>query len=143
MKQSIPILLIAVVFAAVALGQAADKDVLAALDGWKQGMIHKDKALLDKVLHDGLVFSHSDGHTQTKAEVVDGVMSGKTNIDSMEFSDPTVRIFGNTAFARCRIDLTSNANGKSSAAHVNVLHVLVKGPQGWQMVARQATKLAQ
>jgi ketosteroid isomerase-like protein len=143
MKISIPVILIAIVGAIAVSAQTPDKDVLAAMDRWKQGMIQKDRAGLEKILRDDLIFSHSDGHTWTKAELVDSVMSGKTNIDSMEFSDIAVRVYGDTALMRCRIDLTSSANGKSSAAHVNVLHVLLKGPQGWQLLVRQATKLAQ
>jgi hypothetical protein len=144
MKQWFPILLIAVSSGVVVVnGQTPEKDALAAVDGWRQGMLHKDKAQLERVLSDALIFGHSDGHTQTKAELIDSVMSGKTNIDAMEFSDTVVRVFGNSAIVRCRIDLTSSGNGKSSMAHVNVLHVLIRGPQGWQLVARQATKLAQ
>ena len=37
--------------------------------------------------------------------------------------------------------MTSNSDGKNAASHLNILHVWIKGPQGWQMVARQATKL--
>ena len=38
------------------------------------------------------------------------------------------------------VDFRNNAGNGTTVAKLNVLHVLVKGPQGWQMVARQATR---
>jgi hypothetical protein len=38
------------------------------------------------------------------------------------------------------VDFTNNAGGATTTAKLNVLHVLVKGPHGWQLVARQATR---
>ena len=144
MKTSIPVLSIAFLFAVVAAsGQTAEQDVLAAMEGWKQAVIHKDRPALEKFLHEGLIYSHSNANTQNKTEVLESVLNGKPNVDSMEFSDLTVRVFGNTALAKGRVDITTTADGKSSTAHLNVLHVLIKGPQGWQLVARQATRLPQ
>jgi hypothetical protein len=37
-------------------------------------------------------------------------------------------------------DFHINSAGVVSVAKLNVLHVLVKGPQGWQLVARQAVR---
>jgi len=39
---------------------------------------------------------------------------------------------------RGRVDLYHSA---TNIVHMNVLHVWERGPQGWQMVARQATRL--
>src|ERR1035441_2485702 len=112
------------------------------MDAWKQAMIHRDSAGLEKYLHEGVIYSHSDGHTrQNKAEAIAAVMSGKPSIDAMEFPDPTVKVFGDTALVKGRLDITTSQDGKSSTGHVDVLHVWINGPGGWRMVARPGTKI--
>jgi hypothetical protein len=36
--------------------------------------------------------------------------------------------------------VTSASSGKPSTSHLILLHVFLKTPDGWQMIARQATK---
>ena len=129
--------------AAGAADSKAGKDVLAAMDAWKQAMLHKDRAALERLLHKDLIFSHSDAKMQTKPAVLDSVLSGKPNIDSLEFSDAVVRVYGKTALVRAKVDVATSADGKRSTGHVNALHVWIRGAQGWQLVARQATRLPQ
>ncbi len=119
----------------------ADKEVLAAMDAWKQATMKKDGAALDKLLHPDLTYSHSSGMTQTKADVIKSVTTGKATVESIEFSDTTVRVYGKTALVKGVVDLKNVTDGKMTPAHLTILHVWIKGPQGWQMVARQATKL--
>jgi len=54
------------------------------------------------------------------------------------FPDTTVRIHGKIALVTGKADFVHTA---TNISHVHVLHVWEKGPQGWQMIARQATKL--
>ena len=48
----------------------AAKEVMAASDALKQAMMKKDAAAMQKLLHDDLIYSHSNGRSQTKAEVM-------------------------------------------------------------------------
>ncbi|MGI8991208.1 MAG: nuclear transport factor 2 family protein [Bryobacteraceae bacterium] len=140
MKQLTSIILSAVALSAVASGQSAGKqEVLAAMDAYKEAMIHKDAAALDKLLGSDLTYVHSGGQVETKADVIKGIQTGKTIIEKIEFApDTDVRIHGKTALVGGNEDLWHSA---TNIVHMNVLHVWEKGPQGWQLVARQATKL--
>ena len=142
MKKMIWTLLSATVLSAAVADSKAERDVLAAMDAWKQATMKKDQAALDKLLHPDLTYSHSSGKNETKAEVLKAVTTGKAKVEAVEFTDTTVRIYGNTALVKGKVDITNNTDGKSATAHLNILHVWVKGPHGWQMVARQATRLA-
>jgi hypothetical protein len=139
MKKLIWILFSAVVLSA-ATADKADKEILAAMDAYKDAMIHKDGAALDKLLANDLTYVHSTGQFETKADVIKSITSGKSIVERMDYSDMSVRFYGKTALAKSRVDLY---HSKTNIVHMNVLHVWVKGPQGWQMVARQATRLAQ
>lgn len=132
------------VLAASALSAASpdaktQQEVLAAMETFKNGLIHKDGAALEKVLSPDLTYTHSGGEFQTKANVIQSITSGKTIIEKLEFTDTTVRVYGNTALVKGRVDLW---HSPTNIVHMNILHVWVNGPDGWQMVARQATKLA-
>jgi ketosteroid isomerase-like protein len=118
----------------------AVKEVLAASDAWRQAMMKKDAAGLQKLLHEDLTYSHSNARLQTKAEVVQVTTTGKTIIEAIDFSEVTVRVYGTTALVRANVDFRNNTDGKSTTSHLNVLHVWLKGPGGWQMVGRQSTQ---
>lgn len=141
MKTWILILLSTLVISASAADMSGNKEVLAAMDAWKEATIKKDGAALEKILHKDLTYSHSSAALQNKAEVIKAVTTGKATTEAIEFSDTTVRVYGNTALVRGKVDITNNSNGKSATSHLNILHVWLKGPQGWQMVGRQATRL--
>ena len=141
MKKWICILLFAGFLSAASSDSKAEKEVLAAMDAWKQATMKRDGAALDKLLHPDLTYSHSSAANQTKAEVIKAVTTGKATVEDITFSDTTVRVYGNTALVKGKVDIVNNTDGKSTPAHLNILHVWIKGPHGWQMVARQATRL--
>ncbi len=141
MKTWIGILCGAVVLAAADTGSKDHKDVLAAMDAWKQATMKKDRGALERLLHENLTYTHSNAHNESKADVLQSVIGGKTTVEAIDFADTTVRVFGNTALVKGKVDIRNNADGKSTTANLNILHVWVKGSKGWQMVARQATRL--
>jgi hypothetical protein len=131
--------------AVVALTFAADdpkaeKEVLAVMDAYKDAMIHNNAPVLEKLLRDDLTFVHSAGQLEHKSDVLKAVISGKNVITRMEFSDSSVRIYGNTALVKCRVDLW---HSETNIVHMNVLHAWVKAAGGWQLAARQATRLTE
>ncbi len=124
---------------AAASSSGAEEEVLAAMTAWKDATLGKDGAALDRLLHDDLTYSHSNGRTQTKADVMSSVVGGKSSVTGMDFGDFDVRVYGTTALVKGIIDVHSSKAGTDSTAHLDILHVWLKGAQGWQMVARQAS----
>jgi len=123
-----------------ATNAAAEKEILGVMETYKDAMIHNNAAVLEKLLHEDLTFVHSAGQLERKADVMKSVTTGKNVIIRMEFSDSSVRTYGNTALVRCRVDLW---HSETNIVHMNVLHAWVKTPDGWQLAARQATRLSQ
>ncbi|MDE3194890.1 MAG: nuclear transport factor 2 family protein [Acidobacteriota bacterium] len=52
--------------------------------------------------------------------------------------DVEVHVYGDTAIVEYKLDLTHFAG---DVAHLHEIMVWKNGPQGWQMLARHATKL--
>ena len=140
MKKLFWILPAAVALALAANEPKAEKEILAVMDTYKDAMIHNNAAVLDKLLSEDLSFVHSGGQQERKADVLKNVTTGKNVIIRMNFSDPNVRIYGNTALVKCRVDLW---HSETNIVHMDVLHAWVNAGGGWQLVARQATRLAQ
>jgi ketosteroid isomerase-like protein len=138
MKTIFSILFSALIVSAVSTGSKADKEVLAAMDAYKEAMIHRDGAALDKLLSNDLTYTHSGGQLETKADVIKSITTAKTIVEAIDFFDTTVRVYGNMALVKGKVDLY---HSKTNIVHMNVLHVWMKTPQGWQMIARQATRL--
>ncbi len=137
------ILLSAAVLSAAGTDSKPEKDVLAAMEAWKQATMKKDGAALEKLLHKDLSYTHSSTKNETKADVIKSVTTGKSSVEAIEFSGTTVRVYGNTALVKGKVDITNKTDGKSTTSNLDILHVWVKGSQGWQMVGRQAVRLPQ
>jgi ketosteroid isomerase-like protein len=133
------LLLTAVALAPAASNPAAEKEVVAAMETWKQAMMKKDRALFDKTLHPDLVYSHSSGLIETKQQAVDHVVNNKASYQ-IDFSDTMVNVHGDTAFVIGKLDLRQKTGDNVTVSKLVVLTAWVKGPQGWQMIARQATR---
>src|SRR5262249_39545892 len=105
----------------------------------RDAMIHNNAQVLGRLLHEDLTYVHSAGQLETKADVLKAVTTGKNVITKMQFSESSTRFYGNTALVKCRVDLW---HSETNIVHMNVLPVWTSGPGGWQLVARQATRLA-
>ena len=119
-----------------------EKAVMATLEAMAKATISKDVATLSKIYSDDLTYSHSSSQNQTKAEVLKA-FEGPSKGEFMKFSDMTVRTYGNVALAKGICDFRNGVPGKMTDNHLNILWVLVKGPGplGWQIVARQTTRI--
>ncbi|HYP13842.1 MAG TPA: nuclear transport factor 2 family protein [Bryobacteraceae bacterium] len=126
-------------FAAALTLSAADpkSEVLSAIDAWKQAVLKKDGAALNRLLHADLTYSHSDARTESKTDILNAL----PDIKSVNFADTNVRVYGNTALAKGTAQIVSVTNGATTTSNLSVLQVWLKGPAGWQLVARQSTKL--
>jgi ketosteroid isomerase-like protein len=132
---------ILILAAAMSLAAADPKaEVMAAMQSWKTAMLKKDAATLDRLLHPDLTYSHSDARTETKADVLQSIPAGKLNVQDIRFGENAVRVYGNTAIVKGNIDITVSSS--PTPLNLNVLQVWLKGPQGWQLVARQSTRLS-
>ncbi len=100
-------------------------------------------ATLDKIYADDLTYAHSSALTETKAQVLKNVQ-GQGIAEFMKFSDTNIRVYGDVALAKGVVDFRNGAPGKMLDNHLNILWVMVRRPQaphGWQIVARQTTRI--
>jgi ketosteroid isomerase-like protein len=117
---------------------SSEKEVLAAIDAWKQAALKGDAAALGRIYHDGLAYTHSNGMTQTKAVAIESETNATGVYKGIAMRDVDVHVYGDTAIVEYKLDLTHFAG---DTAHLHEIMVWLKSPQGWQLLARHATKL--
>jgi ketosteroid isomerase-like protein len=132
-------LLSATMLSAATPDPRSEKEVLSVMAAYKQALMKKDATALARILSDDLTYTHSSNLHQDKAAVL-ALLNGKSVVEAMDFKDMKVRVYGNSAVVTADVDTTSNSGTAVSVTKLHILHVLVKGPQGWQLVARQATR---
>lgn len=118
-----------------------EKEVLAAMNAWKQAIVARDRAALETLYAPGLSYAHSSGKQENKAQAIEAAINGKDRIESMDLTDVSVSSYGTTALVKARIAMRLNSGGTVSTISLDVLHVWIKISSRWHMVARHATRL--
>jgi ketosteroid isomerase-like protein len=138
MKFVFALLLLAAPAFAADTDSKAEKEVAAAIETWKHAMVKGDAGSLEKLYHKDLVYTHSSAKNETKSEAIAAATKPDGIAKSIDLHDTVIHVYGNTAVVKTLGDF---ANQSGPVNHLNVLMVWLKSPQGWQLVARQATKL--
>jgi ketosteroid isomerase-like protein len=121
-------------------GSKDEKEVMAAMEAYRQASMKKDRAALERLLHPDLTYTHSSAKTETKAEMIDALLNSKTS-QSIDFSETKARVYGKAAIVKGKVTLKPTTDGKEGNPFALVIsHVWIKGGQGWQLVDRQATR---
>ena len=125
-----------------ALADAADEAaVTQAVEALRKAQFGQDKAKLEALLAEQLSYGHSDGRVENKAKIIEGNMTRKQKVKSLEFPELTVAVAGNAAVARHLLVSESELDGKVTNSKLNVLQVWQKQDGGWKLLARQGFRL--
>ena len=126
----------------LAFAQSADeREVAAAVESLRKAMVDADKSALENLAAEELSYGHSNGLIQNKAEFVEAIASGKNDFKTIELSEQTIKIAGNTAIVRHKFNAEVVNSGTPGTAHIGVLLVWQKQNGKWKLLARQAVKL--
>lgn len=140
------ILAAAFIFCIVNAAIAQSKEetaVAAAIENLRKAMVDANKADLEKYTAADLSYGHSSGKIETKAEFVESLATGKSDFVTLELTDQTVKVVGNTAIVRHTLSGSTNDNGRAGTVKLHVLTTWQKQGGQWKLLARQAVRLQQ
>jgi ketosteroid isomerase-like protein len=140
----VSVLCLSAIATSAANNPADEKAVMATLEAMAKATIDKDAATLSKIYGDDLTYAHSSALTETKAQVLANITGQRVEGTYMKFSETNIRIYGDVALAKGVVDFRNGGPGKLIDNNLNILWVLVRrpqGPHGWQIVARQTTRI--
>ena len=142
MKQLLLLLVLGTSLGSSLYAQTKDENaVAAAVENLRKALVDPDKATLEKLTAPELSYGHSTGKVQDQAAFVDALVSGASDFVSIDLSEQTIKIAGNTAIVRHVLNGTNNDGGKPGVVKIAVLLVWVKQNKEWKLLARQAVKI--
>src|SRR5215471_18092526 len=125
------------IIAAPAFAQSKDEQaVAAAVESLRKALIDPEKAGLDALVLDELTYGHSNGNLQDKAAFEEALLNKSSDFVTIDLSNQTIKVVGNTAWVRHTLSATTNDGGKPGTAHLSVLLVWVKSKGQWRLLAR-------
>jgi ketosteroid isomerase-like protein len=117
------------------------KEILALEDVRFKAMVSGDVKLLDELLHEDMIYTHSSAVVDTKASYLEALRGGKTRYKSQKHYEERVRLFGDCALVTGRAEMEAEVNGVHKTLRLRYLDVWAKTSQGWKFVAWQSTSL--
>ena len=152
MKRIIPYTVINVALLSFVFGQSAiaqesgssrtEQEVRQAIEKYRAALLRRDIPVLEQIWTDDYFFVNASGEMLTKAQRLANLKSGATTLESInEEEDLKVRIHQNTAVATSRVTIKGQYSGQQTSGQYRSIHIWIKGPTGWQLVANQLTAL--
>jgi hypothetical protein len=105
------------------------------------GLLRKDSVLLRSVLHEKLVYGHSNGWIEKKQDVIDDLFNGTLTYRILQQYQPQIIFEGDMALVRSNPDIEVLMKGTPVKLKLHVLQVWVKTNKNWQLISRQSTKI--
>jgi hypothetical protein len=126
-----------------AFGQSKTEELIMKLS--KEKNTYLNPRSVDKIkpiLDERLVFIHSNGLTETKAEMLKNLADAKYEVLSADINEMSVRVFKNDlAIVIGKGIFHSIAAGKKTDTELYFTEVWTHFKKGWQLVSRHASKI--
>lgn len=142
MKKILYFISLCLVLTNATYAQSADeKQVAAAVENFRKALIDPTKENLNALTAPELSYGHSSGKMEDKATFIESLVSKLFDFVTVELSQQSIKIVGNTAIVRHNLMGETNDGGKPGTAKIGVLQIWQKQQGKWKLLARQAYKL--
>src|SRR5256885_1459681 len=120
---------------------ADEATIKKVVDELRTAWFKQDKAKLESLTAEQLSYSHSDARLEDKAKFIDGVMTRKATVKSLEWPELTAQIVGNTGVVRHLWVSQSELEGKVTDTKIGVIQIWQKQDANWKLLARASWRL--
>jgi len=116
------------------------KNAMQQLD---KALLQKDETILNSVLHKDLSYGHSNGWIQSKSDILNDFTSGKLTYSKIENNSSAIIVI-NKEYATVKTNTNAEGvvNGTAFKLTLHIMQFWIKTKKGWQLIARQSTKLS-
>lgn len=141
MKTFLLALFTVISFSSFAQNKQDLNNVKFALEVFRLALLSGDRAQLTQITTPELTYAHSSGVMENQQQFVDKLASGASDFVKIDISNETITMYKNAAVVRHQLNADINDGGKPGTIKLNVLLFWVETKMGWQLAARQATKI--
>ena len=114
------------------------KEAVSRLD---RALVAKDTVVLKQLLHSDLSYGHSNAWVEGKKDMVANLYNGKITYKKIETGDMKWVAGKGHATVRSTTEVEYILDGSEGRLKLHVLQVWLKTNKGWQLLARQSTKI--
>jgi hypothetical protein len=118
-----------------------EKDLADRIETLRQVMIRPDKAILDDIASNDIIYVHSSGTVRDKQGFIDEFMKGWSVYTAITLSNQVIKIAGNNAIVRHRLEADTKKDNMPPHIDIIILMVWTKENGKWKLLARQAAKI--
>jgi len=103
-------------------------------------LITADHKLLEDLIHDSLIYIHSNGVKENKNEFIRNIISKKYRYINMRREDEAIRTIGSSGIITGIGFFETMLNGEFLEVRVHFHSIWVRNGNGWKFYSWQATK---
>lgn len=122
---------------------ANDPAIVNAEKAWAKAVVSGDAAAVEALLSPDLIYAHSTGVIESKAEFTGKIRSKEYNYKGIDHQSITVKIHGNSAVAHSKVRMHGVNKSGPFDNNLIMLHLWVKQNGKWLLAAHQTTRLTQ
>ena len=140
LKKILGLLLSAAALCACATPPVQGDSAEAAAERLRIVMIDPDKARLEALVADEIVYGHSSGRVDTKTSFIADLLNGNSDFVTLDITDQTVKVMQDVAVIHHTLTAKTNDRGVAGNVKLLVLQVWQRREGTWVLVARQAVR---
>lgn len=128
--------------APLAAGPADHDSILAVADAFDQAQLSKDGAMLEKMVHDDLIFIDGSGKRLGKKEFIAGWTAPGDSFDPLTLIDRTVFLLGSeAAVVGAETSLCGTSDGTRFCRRMRFADTFVRVGAEWRVAHVQVTRI--
>ncbi|MBD0335771.1 MAG: nuclear transport factor 2 family protein [Cyanobacteria bacterium Co-bin13] len=117
-------------------------EVIASERNLLEAMRTSNVELLDRLLHDDLLFNGPNGQTATKAMDLSNYRSGNINLHTLESSDEMINVVGDDVVVAITVEIKGNYLGQEIDGKFRYLRVWKQFQNDWKVIAGSVVPLS-
>jgi hypothetical protein len=119
-----------------------EPQIVAAEEQLLEAMKTSNVALLDRLLHDALLFNGPTGETATKAMDLANYGTGGIDLHTADASGRQISVIGDDAVVAVTVRLVGNYMGQEIDGRFRYLRVWKSFPDGWKVIGGSVATLS-
>lgn len=123
--------------------QEVEQELLRLDDERSRAMTAANAAVLERLMSNDIVYTHSSGRLDSKRSFINSISSGTVKYRRIDRREVAVSVRGGFAFLTGAVEIDVETGGRSLHLNLRFSNAWEETPQGWQQILWQSTPIPQ